>query len=71
MTVAELASLLERLATAWSTQDTELALSCFTEDAVCMEPPDIRIYVADEPTMFSEFVATAGKSWEWHIGNYP
>ena len=48
MTVAELTALLERLATAWSTQDTELALSCFTEDAVYMEPPDIQIYIGHE-----------------------
>ena len=136
VTVAELTALLERLATAWSTQDTELALSCFTEDAVDMEPPDIQLYVGHEqlrpyfaalapgrswssttscstaadgavrastfrerrrtwpfrawrssssktthrrlarisakgPALFSEFVATYGKSWQWHIGNYP
>ena len=36
---------MERLATAWSTQDTDLALSCFTDDAVYMEPPDIQLYL--------------------------
>ena len=138
MTVAELTALLERLATAWSTQDTELALSCFTEDAVYVEPPDIQIYIGHEqlrpyfaaltpgtvmrfhnvlldeggrvgageytfgsvddpvadhgvaivelendriarwreyqrkgPALFSEFVAENGKTWQWHIGNYP
>jgi len=138
MTVAELTTLLERLATAWSTQDTGLALSCFTEDAVYMEPPDIQIYVGHEQlrpyfaalppgtvmefhnvmldaaervgageytfgsagkpvadhgvavvelendriarwreyqrkgtAVFADFVARDGKSWQWHIGNYP
>lgn len=38
-------ALMRRLGEAWSTQDTELALSCFTEDAVYMEPPDVQLYV--------------------------
>ena len=70
MTGAELTTLLERLATAWSKQDTELALSCFTEDAVYMEPPDIQLQ-RKGPTVFCEFVARDGKTWQWHIGNYP
>jgi uncharacterized protein (TIGR02246 family) len=41
-------ALMERLARAWSTQDTELGLSCFTEDAVYTEPPDIQLYVGRE-----------------------
>ena len=32
------------LAHAWSTQDTELALGCFTEDALYMQPPDQQLY---------------------------
>ncbi len=48
MTSAEFRELMERLARAWSTQDTELGLSCFTEDAVYMEPPDIQLYVGHE-----------------------
>ncbi len=36
---------MERLADAWSSQDTELALSCFSDDAVYMEPPDVQLYV--------------------------
>jgi hypothetical protein len=40
--------LLERLAQAWSTQDTELGLSCFAEDAVYTEPPDIQLYVGHD-----------------------
>lgn len=36
--------LMERLAHAWSTQDTEVGLACFTEDALYTEPPDIQIY---------------------------
>jgi hypothetical protein len=138
VTALEFRELMERLATAWSTQDTELGLSCFTEDAVYMEPPDIQLYVGhaqlrpyfaaltpgtflrlnavtfdeanqvgaaeyafgDEasdtadhgvtvvdvedgrisfwreyqrkgPAPFPEFFAVDGKTWQWHIGNYP
>jgi ketosteroid isomerase-like protein len=138
VTAADFRELMERLATAWSTQDTELALSCFTEDAVYMEPPDIQLYLGHEqlrpyfaaltddtfmefhtlllaetgrtgageysfgtaaeptadhgvavveleegrisfwreyqrkgPTPFSRFLDREGKTWQWHIGNYP
>jgi len=137
VTGAEFRELMERLARAWSTQDTELALSCFREDAVYMEPPDIQLYVGHEqlrpyftalttetmefhtlafdeasqrgageysfgtktasqrdhgvavvevadgriavwreyqrkgPESFGAFIATEGKTWQWHIGNYP
>ena len=30
-----------------------------------------REYVQPGPADFAAFVATEGKSWEWHIGNYP
>ena len=130
--------LLERLGRAWSTQDTELGISCFAEDASYTEPPDIQLYSGHEqlrpyfaaltpgtlmqfhtvafdertqtgfgeysfghersetadhgvavveiagecisvwreyqrkgPPAFAEFVAVEGKSWQWHIGNYP
>ena len=137
MTSKEFCELLERLARAWSTQDTELGLSCFAEDAVYMEPPDVQLYVGHEqlrpyfaaltsetmqfhtiafdeasqrgageftfgsedasardhgvaiveiaegrigvwreyqrkgPASFAEFAAVEGKTWQWHIGNYP
>jgi ketosteroid isomerase-like protein len=32
------------LADAWSRQDTQLALDCFTADAVYMQPPDLQLY---------------------------
>ena len=134
----EFRELMERLARAWSTQDTELGLSCFTEGAVYMEPPDLQLYLGhaelrpyfaaltpgtyirfhaimfDEaaqvgageysfgsegeetadhgvavveleggriglwreyqrkgPAAFDDFLARDGKSWQWHIGNYP
>ena len=41
----EFEELMQRLARAWSEQDTDLGLSCFTEDAVYMEPPDIQLYI--------------------------
>lgn len=138
MNATEFGVLLERFAHAWSTQDTELGLECFAEDAVYSEPPDIQLYrghgelrpyfaaltsgtrmtfhtiafdemtqrgfgeytfgsgrgdmadhgvavceVADEritvwreyqrkgPAAFEDFLATDGKTWQWHIGNYP
>jgi ketosteroid isomerase-like protein len=48
VTSSEFRELLERLARAWSTPDTELALSCFTDDAVYMEPPDVQLFVGHE-----------------------
>lgn len=138
MTADGFHELMERLARGWSTQDTELALSCFAEDAVYMEPPDVQLYVGHEqlrpyfaaldpgtymhfnvllfddttqvgageyafgherseladhgvavveierdrirhwreyqrkgPARFGDFLAVDGKTWQWHIGNYP
>lgn len=138
MTADGFRALLQRLETAWTTQDTELALSCFAENASYTEPPDIQLYTGHEqlrpyfaalthgtfmhfhtvafdeqsqrgfgeysfghersetadhgvavvevvddrigvwreyqrkgPSAFGDFVALDGKSWEWHIGNYP
>ena len=138
MTSAGFAELMERLARAWSTQDTDLGLSCFAEDALYTEPPDSQLYVGHEqlrpffaaltpgttmrfhtiafdesaqrgageytfghersetadhgvaiveldgdrirvwreyqrkgPSSFGEFTAVDGKTWQWHIGNYP
>jgi ketosteroid isomerase-like protein len=130
--------LMMQLADGWSRQDTELALDCFTPDAVYMEPPNLQLFVgyeqlrpyfaalqpgtymqfhslwfdetaqtgvgefsfgrAERPTAdhgiavvqlqdgkiafwheyqrkgpadFAQFLAVAGKQWEWHGGNYP
>lgn len=138
MTADGFGELMGRLARAWSTQDTELGLSCFTEDAVYMEPPDVQLYVGHDqlrpyfaaltpgtflrlnavmfdeaaqvgaaeyafggeasdtadhgvavvdvhgerigfwreyqrkgPAAFDDFFAVDGKTWQWHIGNYP
>ena len=30
-----------------------------------------REYQRKGPTAFTEFVARDGKTWQWHIGNYP
>jgi ketosteroid isomerase-like protein len=134
----EFRQLMEQLARAWSEQDTELALACFTRDAVYFEPPDVQYYrghdqlrpyfaalaagtfmrfhhlwfdetnqtgvgefsfgvagrgTADHgiavvalhagkierwheyqrkgPAAFHDFITTEGKTWQWHIGNYP
>lgn len=40
----EFKAIMNRLADAWTRQDTERALACFTEDALYMEPPDIQLY---------------------------
>jgi hypothetical protein len=37
-------ALLQRLARAWSEQETETAVACFTPDAVYMQPPDVQFY---------------------------
>jgi ketosteroid isomerase-like protein len=130
--------LMERLARAWTKQDTEAAIACFVPDAVYMQPPDIQLYSGHEqlrayfgalkpgtylryqnlwfdetrqigcaefsfggegkpkadhgafivqlrdgliahwreyvqkgPADFQEFIASDGKAWQWHIGNYP
>jgi uncharacterized protein YciI len=36
--------LMQKVERGWSTQNTELALSAFVEDAVYMEPPDLQLY---------------------------
>ena len=40
----EFHNLMENIARGWSTQDTELALISFDEDAIYMEPPNIQYY---------------------------
>jgi len=37
-------ALMERLADAWSRQDTERGVACFTDDAVYMQPPDEQLF---------------------------
>jgi len=44
LSVKEFEELMSRLAQAWSAQDAELAVSCFTADAVYMQPPDQQLY---------------------------
>jgi ketosteroid isomerase-like protein len=134
----EFHTLMEQLARAWSEQDTELALACFSQNAIYFEPPDVQYYQGHEqlrsyfaalkpgtfmhvhhlwfdetkqlgagefsfgmagrptadhgvvvvellngkierwreyprkgPAAFHDFIATEGKTWQWHIGNYP
>ena len=40
----EFGALMNRLADAWSRQDTKQAVSCFAPDAIYMEPPDKQLY---------------------------
>lgn len=138
LTTEEFRNLMQRLAHAWSVQDTEAGLACFTPDAIYTEPPDIQFYVGHDqlrpyfaalkpgtfmqfhhlwfdveqqtgageysfgmvgrptadhgiavvqlcngriavwreyqrkgPSAFDAFITTEGKTWQWHIGNYP
>ena len=131
-------ALMEQLAEAWSRQDTDSALACFSPEAVYIEPPDIQFFRGHEqlrpyfgalkpgifmrlhnlwfdetrqmgageysfgsagkatanhgvvvvelrdgriafwreyqrtgPPTFQDFIGTEGKTWQWHIGNYP
>jgi hypothetical protein len=43
-TAADFERVMATLAAAWSTQDTRLALECFTADALYMQPPDLQLY---------------------------
>lgn len=40
--------LMQQLAHAWTTQNTDLALSCFTVDAIYIQPPDEQFYEGHE-----------------------
>ena len=44
MTHEEFVTLMETIAESWNAGDTERGLSCFTDDAVYMEPPDRQRY---------------------------
>jgi hypothetical protein len=58
--------LLERLARAWSTQDTELGLSCFTDDALYSEPPDVQLYRGHVQLRPYFDALTPGTSMQFH-----
>lgn len=47
-THAQFSQLMNRLAAAWSEQDTETALECFSKTAIYMEPPNIQLYRGHE-----------------------
>lgn len=44
----QFAQLMRRVARAWATQDTSTAVSCFTPDAVYLQPPDIQLFAGHE-----------------------
>ena len=44
----EFENLMNRLANAWATQNTEVAVECFTPDAIYMQPPDEQLYVGHD-----------------------
>jgi ketosteroid isomerase-like protein len=57
---------MQRLANAWSTQNTDLGLACFAEDAVYMEPPDIQIYRGHAQLRPYFAALKPGTIMEWH-----
>jgi ketosteroid isomerase-like protein len=63
---AGFSELTSRLATAWSTRDTALALSCFADDAVYMEPPDIQLFRGHEQLARYFAALTSGTSMAFH-----
>ena len=62
----EFETLMTTLADAWSTQDTELALSVFHEDAVYMEPPDVQLYRGHEELRPYFGALTPGTTMQFH-----
>ena len=40
----EFRKLMKNITNGWSTQNTQLALNCFTENAIYIQPPDIQFY---------------------------
>jgi ketosteroid isomerase-like protein len=40
----EFTTLLNQLADAWTNQNTDLAVACFTQDAIYMQPPEEQFY---------------------------
>jgi len=44
LTTAQFRELIQKVERGWSTQDTDLALSAFTADAIYMEPPSVQLY---------------------------
>jgi hypothetical protein len=45
---AQFAELMRRVAAAWAAQDTGTAVSCFTPDAIYLQPPDIQLFAGHE-----------------------
>jgi hypothetical protein len=63
---ADFEKLMKLVSEGWSKQDTELALSAFTEDAVYMEPPEEQLFAgkAQLRPYFADL--RKGTSMVWH-----
>jgi hypothetical protein len=48
LTSEQFSALVQRLAEGWGTQETALAVSCFTPDAIYMQPPDVQFYIGHD-----------------------
>jgi hypothetical protein len=44
----EFRRLMTQLADSWTTQNTDKAVECFTNDAIYMQPPDEQLYIGHE-----------------------
>ena len=58
--------LMTRVSEGWSSNDTELALSAFDEQAVYMEPPDIQLYRGHEELTPYFDAVEPDTSMTWH-----
>ncbi len=66
MDLQEFKDLMHRLADAWSGQDTDAAIDCFTSDAVYMEPPDVQYYRGEDQLRAYFGALTPGTRMRFH-----
>lgn len=59
-------ALMNRVAEGWRTNNTDLALSAFTEDAVYMEPPDLHLFRGHTELRRFFDAVNPGSSMVWH-----
>ncbi|HUF38027.1 MAG TPA: nuclear transport factor 2 family protein [Anaerolineales bacterium] len=66
MKASQFVDLMHRLAAAWTEQDTDAALACFTPDAVYLEPPDVQFYRGHDQLRAYFGALTAGTTMRFH-----
>ena len=58
--------LMERVARGWATNDVELALEAFTDDAIYMEPPDLILFRGRDQLARFFAAVNPGSTMVWH-----